>query len=64
MAYARLVGIVLLVVAVAGLALFGWDAASIYFDASVGLLFLIGGSARLGPAVVRQMVGGLGVLLA
>ena len=64
MAYARLVGMVLLVAAVAGLALFGWDAASIYFDASVGLLFLIGGSARLGPAVVRQMVGGLGVLLA
>ena len=64
MVYARLVGIVLLVVAASGLALFGWDAAAIYFDASVGLFFLFVGSARLEPAVVRQMAGGLGVLLA
>jgi hypothetical protein len=62
-AYARLAGIVLLVVAAAGLSLFGWDEASIYYHAGVGLFFLLIGYSRLGATYIRQIVGGLGVLL-
>jgi hypothetical protein len=62
-AYARLAGIAFLVVAAAGLVLFGWDGASNYYLAGVGLFFLFVGSSRLGTAIVRQMIGGLGVLL-
>ncbi len=63
-AYARLAGIVLLIVAAAGLSLFGWDEASIYYHAGLGLFLLFAGfSSRLGTTAVRQLVGGLGVLL-
>jgi hypothetical protein len=62
-AYARLAGIAFLVVAAAGLALFGWDDASNHYLAGVGLFFLFVGSSRLGTTTVRQMVGSLGVLL-
>ncbi len=53
----------LLVVAAAGLSLFGWDEASIYYHACLGLFFLFVGFSKLGSATVRQIVGGLGVLL-
>lgn len=62
-AYARLAGVVLLVLAAAGLALFGWDDAAIYYHVGVGLFFLFFGSSRLGTTYVRQIIGGLGVLL-
>ena len=62
-AYARLAGIVFLVVATAGLALFGWDDASSYYLAGVELFFLLIGFSRLGTTAVRQRVGGLGVLM-
>jgi hypothetical protein len=61
--YTQLAGIALLVVAAAGLALFGWEDAAIYYHAGVGLLFLFVGYARLETTIVRQMVRGLGVLL-
>jgi hypothetical protein len=62
-AYARLAGIAFLVVATAGLALFGYDYASNYYIAGVGLFLLSVGTSRLGTTAVRQMVGDLGVLL-
>jgi hypothetical protein len=62
-AYARLAGIVLLVVAAAGLALFGWYQAEIYYHAGVGLFFLFVGFSHLQSTYFRQMVGGFGVLL-
>ena len=62
--YARLAGIALLVVAAAGLALFGWYQSTIYYHAGVGLFFLFVGFYRLENTYVRQMVGGFGVLLA
>ena len=62
-AYARLVGIALLVLAAAGLALSGWNQAAIYYLASVGLFFLLVGSSRLEGTYVRRIVGGFGVLL-
>ena len=62
-AYARVAGIAFLVIAAAGLALLGWYQAEIYYHAAVGLFFLFVGFYRLGGTYVRQMVGGLGVLL-
>jgi hypothetical protein len=62
-AYARLAGIALLLAAASGLALSGWDAASIYYHAGLGLFFLYLGFSGLGATTVRQLVGGLGVLL-
>jgi hypothetical protein len=62
-AYARLAGIALLVVAAAGIALFGWDAAATYYHAGVGLLFLYVGVSGLEGATVRRMIGGLGALV-
>jgi hypothetical protein len=61
--YAQLAGIALLVVAAAGLAIFGWRIAAIYFHVGVALLFLYVGFAKLGPTTVRQIVSGLGILL-
>lgn len=61
--YARIVGVILLAVAAAGLVTFGWEGISIFYHAGVGLLFLYVGFSRLEAVTVRQMVGGLGVLL-
>lgn len=61
--YSRIAGVVLLAVAAVGLATFGWETVSVFFHAGVGLLFLYVGFSGLEAASVRQMVGGLGVLL-
>lgn len=61
--YTRIAGIILLAVAAAGLAVFGWEAISVFYHAGVGLLFLYVGFSRLEAVTVRQMVGGLGVLM-
>jgi len=62
-AYARAAGIILLAIAAAGAVFFGWDAASVFYPAGLGLSFLCLGVSGLGTAIVRQMIGGLGVLL-
>lgn len=61
--YAQIVGVILLAVAAAGFVIFRWEAISIFYHAGVGLLFLYVGFSRLEATTVRQMVGGLGVLL-
>ncbi len=61
--YARVAGLVLLTLAVVGLSFWGWRMTASFFHAGVGLLFLYVGFARLDTTSVRQMVGGLGVLL-
>jgi hypothetical protein len=62
-AYARIAGVALLAVAAAIAVFFGWGAASIFYPAGLGLSFLYLGVSRLETAIVRQMIGGLGVLL-
>ncbi len=61
--YARIAGVVLLGVAVLGLLTLSWEAVSVFFHAAVGLLYLYVGFGLRDLASVRQMVGGLGVLL-
>ena len=56
-------GLVLLALAVVGLSFWGWRMTASFFHAGVGLLFVYVAFARLEAASVRQMVGGLGVLL-
>jgi hypothetical protein len=63
LAYARLAGMALLVAAAAGLAIFGWEEAAIYYHAGLGLFFLFVGFSGWETTTVRQVVGGLGVLL-
>ena len=63
-AYARIAGFVLLGIAVVGAAGWDWGFASVSYHAGADLFFLLVGFSRLGTATVRQMVGGLGVLLA
>jgi hypothetical protein len=63
-AYARIAGFVLLGIAVVGAAGWDWGFASVSCHAGADLFFLLVGFSRLGTATVRQMVGGLGVLLA
>jgi uncharacterized membrane protein YjjP (DUF1212 family) len=61
--YARIAGVVLLGVAAAGLLIPGWEAVAIVFHAGVALFYLYVGFSRQEAITVRQMVGGLGVLL-
>jgi hypothetical protein len=61
--YARIAAIVLLAVAVFGLWTWEWRVVSVFYHASVGLLFLYVGFLPNDTTIVRQMVGGLGVLL-
>ncbi len=61
--YARIAGVVLLGVAVTGLLVFRWEAASIFYHAAVGLLFLYVGFWLRDTVSIRRMVGGLGALL-
>jgi len=41
-----------------------WGFVPVSYHGGVGLFFLLAGFSRLGTTTVRQMVGGLGVLLA
>ena len=61
--YARIAGVVLLGVAAAGLLVPGWKGAAIVFHVGVGLLYVYVGFWLRDAVSVRQMVGGLGVLL-
>jgi hypothetical protein len=61
--YARIAAIVLLAVAVFGLWAWEWRVVSVFYHAGVGLLFLYVGFLLKDTTIVRQMVGGLGVLL-
>ena len=61
--YARIAGVVLLGVAVTALLVLGWEETSIFFHAGVGALYLYVGFWLSDTKSVRQMVGGLGVLL-
>ncbi|MDP9412382.1 MAG: hypothetical protein M3P70_18195 [Actinomycetota bacterium] len=61
--YARIAAIFLLAVAVFGFWAREWRVVSIFYHAGVGLLFLYVGFLLKDTAIVRQMVGGLGVLL-
>ncbi|MDP8946500.1 MAG: hypothetical protein M3N09_00135 [Actinomycetota bacterium] len=61
--YARLAGVVLLALAVVGFSSLGWRVTASFYHAGVGLLFLYVGFWLRDPTIVRQMVGGLGVLL-
>lgn len=61
--YARIAAIVLLAVAVFGFWAWEWRVVSVFYHAGVSLLFLYVGFLLKDTTVVRQMVGGLGVLL-
>ena len=61
--YARAAGVVLLGVAAAGLFIPGWKAVAIFYHVGVGLLFIYVGFWLRDAVSVRQMVGGLGVLM-
>ncbi len=61
--YARIAGAVLLALAVAGFSIWGWRLTANFYHAGVGLLFLYVGFWLRDHATIRQMVGGLGVLL-
>ena len=61
--YARIAAIVLLAVAVFGFWAWEWRVVSVFYHAGVSLLFLYVGFMLKDTTVVRQMVGGLGVLL-
>jgi|SRR5829696_6930094 len=63
-AYARIAGLALLVAAALGARDWGWGDASILYYAGAGLFFLLVGFSRLGSTSVREIVGGLGVLVA
>ncbi len=61
--YARIAAAVLLVVAVFGFSTWEWRVVSVFYHAGVGFLFLCVGVLLKDATIVRQMVGGLGVLL-
>jgi len=61
--YARIAAIFLLAVAVFGFWAWGWRVVSVFYHAGVGLLFLYVGFLLKDTTIVRQMVGGLGILL-
>ncbi len=61
--YARVAGLVLLALAVIGLSFWGWRMTASFFHAGVGLLFFYVGFWLRDSTTIRQMVGGLGVLL-
>ena len=61
--YARIAAIVLLAVAVFGFSAWEWRVVSVFYHAGVGFLFLYVGFLLQDSTIVRQMVGGLGVLL-
>ncbi len=61
--YARIAGAVLLMLAVVGFSFWGWRVTASFFHAGVGLLLLYVGFWLPDPTTVRQMVGGMGVLL-
>lgn len=61
--YARIAGVVLLALAVAGFSFWGWRLTANFYHAGVGLLFIYVGFWLRDPTTIRQMVGGLGVLL-
>lgn len=62
--YARVAAVVLLAVGVAGFSgLWGFDLLSGSFHAGVGALFAYAGFVQRDRTTVRQIVGGLGVLL-
>jgi hypothetical protein len=62
-AYVRIARLVLLAIAAVGLVSWDWSAASVFYHAGLGIFFLYVGFFRLGITSVRQMVGGLGVLM-
>ena len=61
--YARIAAVFLLAVAVFGFSAGEWRVVSIFYHAGVGLLFLSVGFLLKDTTIVRQMVGGMGVLL-
>lgn len=61
--YARIAAAFLLAVAVFGFSAWEWRVVSVFYHAAVGLLFLYVGLLLKDAAAVRQMVGGLGVML-
>ena len=61
--YARIAAVVLLAVAALGFSTWDWRVVSVFYHAGVGLLFLCVGFLLKDTIIVRQMVGGLGVLL-
>jgi hypothetical protein len=61
--YARIVALVLLVAAVAGVALLGWGGGEVIYHAALGLLFAYAGFGTGDAGAVRAMVGGLGKLV-
>ncbi|HEV2092639.1 MAG TPA: hypothetical protein VGR18_05685 [Rubrobacter sp.] len=61
--YARIAAIVLLGIAVFGFSVWEWRVVSVFYHAGVSLLFLYVGFVLKDATIVRQMVGGLGVLL-
>jgi hypothetical protein len=61
--YARIAAIVLLAVAVFGFWAWEWRVVSVFYHTGVGLLFLYVGFLLKDSTIIRQMVGGLGVLL-
>ncbi len=61
--YAQIAGVVLLVLAVGGFSVWGWTATASFYHAGVSLLFLYVGFGLRDTTTIRQMIGGLGVLL-
>ncbi len=62
--YARIVGLVLILLGVAGLVgAVGVSAAASFYHAGVGILFVYLGFWQRDASVVRAMVGGMGVIL-
>ena len=61
--YARIASAFLLAVAVFGFLAWEWRVVSVFYHAGVSLLFLYVGLLLKDAAAVRQMVGGLGVML-
>jgi hypothetical protein len=62
--YARIAAVALLAVALTGWLVPGWRAGAVLFHAGLALLYIfVGFWPSLSAGIVRQMVGGLGVLL-
>ncbi len=61
--YARVAAVVLLAVAVVGFSIMGWRTTAAFYHAGVALLFAYAGFLQRDSEAIRQIVGGLGVLL-
>lgn len=61
--YARVAAGMLLAIAVVGFSILGWRATAAFYHAGVGILFAYAGFFQRDDETVRQIVGGLGVLV-